>query len=157
MSFKTALKNFTFDMAAGGAVRHMFDSGMDFAQIAHRLDFPVPESAVTEEIWRYLKETKTVIEDGEDTQPYEIVKETGPYGRTSFRRVPAAPVSDNAEYVTVSFGKMKYKDLKGFEAALTGLSQADRDYCLKLPWPLKDVRHLKNERIVRILDALSSN
>jgi hypothetical protein len=155
MTFKTALKNFTFDMAAGGAVRHMFDSGMDFAQITHRLDFPVPESAVTEEIWRYLKETKTVTEEGEDTKPYEIIKETGPYGRTSFRRVPVASASDNTEYVTVSFGKMKYKDLKGFEAGLSGLSQADRDYCLKLPWPLKDVKHLKNERIVRILEVLS--
>ncbi|MBP5195048.1 MAG: hypothetical protein J6Z42_03545, partial [Lachnospiraceae bacterium] len=71
--------------------------------------------------------------------------------------VPVASVSDNAEYVTVSFGKMKYKDLKGVEAGLAGLSQADKDYCLKLPWPVKDVKHLKNERIVRILEALSAH
>lgn len=38
--FQTALANFTFDVASGGAIRHLADLDYTAAQIMKRLDFP---------------------------------------------------------------------------------------------------------------------
>jgi hypothetical protein len=46
--FREALNNFTFDVASGGAIAHLADSGFMPREIQKRLDFPTPYERVRE-------------------------------------------------------------------------------------------------------------
>lgn len=82
---KQALQNFAFDVAAGRAIRHLYDSGFSVEEIHERLDFPVPMERLRSEIRKY-EEEKAAVESGE-AERYRIVKEYGKYGRVTFRKV----------------------------------------------------------------------
>jgi hypothetical protein len=91
------------------------------------------------------------------------VKVQDEYGRSSFKQVVEkveekpgeASVSGTMEYVAIDFGKRLYRDKKGFEKALECLNKDDREYILGLPWPLKTVWHVKDERMVRIMGKIA--
>lgn len=55
--FQTALANFTFDVASGGAIRHLADLGYTVTQITKRLDFPTPYDRVQQTVWEYFLQT----------------------------------------------------------------------------------------------------
>ena len=85
---KEALQNFSFDVAAGRAIRHLHDIGFSVEEIHKRLDFPVPVERVRREVQLY-EEEKAAVDSGE-REAYRIVKEYGKYGKTTFRRVKEA-------------------------------------------------------------------
>ena len=49
-TFNNALKNFTFDMASRGAIRHLFDLGLTAGEIHDELTFPTPVEAIRNEL-----------------------------------------------------------------------------------------------------------
>ena len=61
--FKQALSDFTFDAAAGRAIRHLADCGYTSSQIVQRLDYPVPEAKVHKAVYRYLTETGILLKN----------------------------------------------------------------------------------------------
>ena len=165
--FKAALNDFTADFAAGGAIRVMADKGYSVKKIHDRLDFPLPLEKVRELVWKHYLETGVILEEdpkkasGKDDAGKEritYVKVQDEYGRSSFKQVvekiEEKPGECHAEgpkeYVACDFGKRLYQDKKGFEKALDKLSEEDREYVLGLPWPLKTVWHIKDERMDRI-------
>lgn len=89
--FQAALSNFTFDVASGGAIRHLADLDYTAAQIMKRLDFPTPFDRVQQTIWEhYLQKGILRFEEpGQAVQKenYEYITEYDAYGRKSFRRV----------------------------------------------------------------------
>ncbi|MBR1629506.1 MAG: hypothetical protein IJ679_09655 [Lachnospiraceae bacterium] len=84
--FQTALQSFSFEAAAGRAIRHLCDLGLSAEEIEKRLDFPVPLNRIEREMHAYLEE-KAAAECGE-TERYTYVREYGKYGKTYMRRVP---------------------------------------------------------------------
>ena len=92
-TFNNALRNFTFDMASRGAIRHLFDLGYSAEQIHNELTFPTPIESIRNELWNYLVESGVIILEkptrGDSAIRYEFIRETNEYGRQSFRRVPA--------------------------------------------------------------------
>ncbi|MCR5802296.1 MAG: hypothetical protein K6G57_08205 [Lachnospiraceae bacterium] len=80
-TFGKALGNFTFDVAARGGIRHLYDLGLSPEEISQQLDYPVSIARIEEEIESYKKEK----ESGESD--YEYVRETSAFGSTSFIRV----------------------------------------------------------------------
>lgn len=156
--FKKALSNFTLDFAAGGQIKALTDKGYTVSEIKNRLDFPLPESTLSELVWKRMIESgKVLLEAPSDdtvTEHVRYEKVQGAYGKTSFKKITVKEENDPKEYVPCEFGKLLYKDRSGFERSLEGLSSKDRDYVLGLPWPLQTVWHIKDERIVRILSAL---
>ena len=44
--FEAALSDFVFDVAAGGAIRHLTDRGYSVEQIMRELSYPVPRIKV---------------------------------------------------------------------------------------------------------------
>ena len=157
--FKKALSNFTMDFAAGGQIKALADKGYTVSEIKSRLDFPLPEEAVRELVWKRLLETGTVLlespSDDTVTEKVRYEKVQGAYGKTSFRKVTVKEENEPREYVPCEFGKLLYKDRSGFERSLEELPSRDRDYVLGLPWPLQTEWHVKDERIMRILSAVS--
>ena len=157
--FEKALADFAVDFASGGAIRVMADKGYPVKRIKEKLDFPTPFEKVQEIVWQNYLDTKVILlnepekEDSADRITYEKVQDE--YGRTSFKQVVIPGNQELPEYVRCDFGKRKYQDSAKFEAWLATLAEDDRDYIEGLPWPLKAVWHVKNERMERIVKLQS--
>jgi len=89
--FKNALKNFIFDVAGGGAICHLADSGYTAEQIRKRLDFPTPFDKVQQTVWDHFLETGYLLYrepgQGEQQEKFSYVVDYDQYGRSSFRRI----------------------------------------------------------------------
>lgn len=89
--FKKALSDFAFDMASGGAIRHMADQGYSVKQIMERLDFPTSYEKVQRTVWEHLQHTGVLLLEepgnGKSFENTAFVKEYDKYGKPSFRRV----------------------------------------------------------------------
>ncbi|MBP9995970.1 MAG: hypothetical protein KBT19_01685 [Lachnospiraceae bacterium] len=83
--FKKALHNFTYDVACGDAIRHLYDLGYSPEKIRDRLDYKTTIENITKTIEEYEKNKQSAL-DGKPQ--YEYVREEDEYGHTSFRRVP---------------------------------------------------------------------
>ncbi len=89
--FKEALKNFTYDVASGGAIEHLANLGYMPSQIHKMLDFPTPMECVQENYWKYCIKNKIIIEDVSEfsgkLEKTHFVTEYDEYGHKSFRKV----------------------------------------------------------------------
>ena len=93
--FKSALSDFTYEAASGGAIRHLTDLGYTVKQISDQLSFPTPYARVQKTVWQRLLETGVLLakEPGSGKKQgggkAEYAMERDRYGRTSVRLVPA--------------------------------------------------------------------
>lgn len=89
--FQQALANFTYEVAGGGAIRHLTEAGYTVKQIMEQLDFPVPYEKVRRAVWEHLVRTRGILleEPGSGTRKEKAVyvREYDKYGKCSFRRV----------------------------------------------------------------------
>lgn len=101
--FQDALSNFTFDVASGGAIRHLADLGYTAKEIMKKLDFPTPYERVQKTVWEHFLDNGVVLlqEPGSPKQWEKnvFVREYDKYGRASFRRVPQAEGAGQTEPV----------------------------------------------------------
>ncbi len=94
--FKSALSDFTYEAASGGAIRHLTDLGYTVKQICEQLSFPTPYTRVQKTVWQHLLTTGVILTQepgsgkGGQQGKAEYAVERDQYGRTSFRRVSAA-------------------------------------------------------------------
>lgn len=96
--FQSALSNFIFEAASGGAIRHLTDLGYTVREIMERLDVPTPYEKVQKAVWQRLLDTGVVLleEPGSESGREEVtyVRDYDRYGKPSFRRV-VTPVGQN--------------------------------------------------------------
>lgn len=91
--FKSALSDFTYEAASGGAIRHLADLGYTVKQICEQLSFPTPYARVQKTVWQHLTGTGVVLTEepgsGRDRRrgKAEYAVEHDKYGRTSFRLI----------------------------------------------------------------------
>ena len=89
--FEKALSDVTFDVAVGGAIRHLADRGYPASQIRKMLDFPTPYERVQKTIWEHFlaQGVLRLEEPGEEAvqEKYGYVEDYDQFGRKSFRRV----------------------------------------------------------------------
>lgn len=89
--FNQALSDLAFDLAGGGAIRHLADKGYTVKQILKELNCALPEERVRQAVWDRLVEQKVLLleEPGAGTEKGKavFVEERGKFGKTSFRRV----------------------------------------------------------------------
>lgn len=91
--FKSALSDFTYEAASGGAIRHLTDLGYTVKQICDQLSFPTPYARVQKTVWQHLTTTGVVLtkEPGSGKNrkqgKAEYVVEHDKYGRASFRLI----------------------------------------------------------------------
>ncbi len=174
-TFNKALQNMTVEFAGGGAVRHMADLGYNVDRIRESLDYPLSRDRIRDMLWKYYVDAGRILpEEPSGDQPHTkvtYIKETGAYGKTSFRRVEK-PVTDGSavpagrerstdqkapvSYVPCDFGIQRARDEAAFLEHLSVLDPADRDYVLDLPWPRARVWHVADERMRRIAQTLGA-
>lgn len=89
-AFQSALSDFTFETACGGAIRHLADSGCTAKQIMERLDYPISGERVRKALYRHLCDTGVILEkspeEGLPGAKPEYVIEYNSYGKPSYRR-----------------------------------------------------------------------
>lgn len=89
--FHSALSNFTFDVASGGAIRHLTDRGYTAEQIRKRLDVPTPFERIQETVWKHLLDQEVILLEepgsGGKQEKYDFISEYDAWGRRSYRRV----------------------------------------------------------------------
>lgn len=155
--FRQALSDFAFDVACGGAIRHLAHLGYTAKEIHERLSFPISYERVRQAYTRYLLDERILLrkKPGEYKQPaYTYVQEEGKYGKKSFRRVEKEQeLSENEEcaYVACNFGLISDED--GF--AVLKLSEKQREYLEGICWEKRTMYHLMDERMRGIVEALS--
>lgn len=154
--FSKALSDFTYDVAGGDSIRHLADLGYTVKQIGSLLSFPMPKERIAAVVWkRYIEKGIICLEKPSDetyAEQVNYVKETSEFGRVSFRRVTEKIELPRREYIECDFGKRKYQNPDGYEKWLDTLNSKDREYIEYLPWPLKNVYHVADDRIKRITD-----
>lgn len=127
--FQSALADFTFEAACGGAIRHLADSGLTLKQIMDKLDYPISAERVQKALYKHLCDSGVILEESPEegfpgAKP-EYVLEYNSYGKPSYRRksAPAAggdgdgPDSKGASWKEITY----VADLSAF---LTGRSSA---------------------------------
>ncbi len=87
--FRTALSDFTFESASGGAIRHLADLGYTARQISEKLTYPTPYEKVRSTVWKHLLDTQVVLTQEPGSRQVcgkaEYTVEHDKYGRTSYR------------------------------------------------------------------------
>ena len=89
-TFQKALKNFMNDFSSGDAVRHLAGQGFTVTEITRKLSFPTKKELVAEMVWKHYLETGRIRLTAPETgtiKKTRYVKDEGPYGRTSLRRI----------------------------------------------------------------------
>lgn len=158
--FGQALSDFTFDVACGGAIRHLAGLGFTAKEVHTRLSFPVSYERVRQAYTKYLLDTGVLLREHPGSgcaagrKTYTYVQEEGKYGKKSFRRVEKEPEAEECEervYAACDFGKLKLPD--GFAAL--GLDVKQQEYLEGICWEKRTMYHLMNDRMRGIVEALA--
>ena len=75
------LKDLINDVAAGGAIRHLYDLGYSAEEIQRQIDFPMDMATIKQIIDKYEERLNSPEGD------YKIIKEQTKYGRITYRKV----------------------------------------------------------------------
>lgn len=159
--FEQALSDFVFDMAIGGAIRHLTDRGYSVDQIMDQLEFPTSRERVEKTVYRHLTETG-MLRSSIDTEGMSVVplKEGNVYG---MNRILSEHILQNGQensFVNCPFGMWVKKDrdrLEGDLACLTCLTGRERDYILGIRWEQRMMYHILNSRMAEISVQLFAN
>lgn len=173
--FRQALSDFSFDVASGGAIRHLTDLGYTVRQIQERLDFPTPLTRIREAVWKRLTDTGVILLEeplkglsadapAADTGrgiKVNYIREYDSYGKASFRRVEEKTGDQEADeqvagqtFLTCRFGQLKSKDPKRYQKVLGALEGRQAEYIDGLPWPEAQVWHRADGRMLAIWKRL---
>lgn len=162
--FQKAISDFTFDMASGGAIKHLADLGYTVDEIKENLSYPTPKEKVSKAVWDYYLSQKIIVEEAEFEgktdfiEKITYVREQTDTGKSSFRRVVTKEELPKRNYVKCEFGiwksKENYKKDGSYQKMLSKLDKKDAEYIEGLPWPAQVVYHVEDERMKRICEAL---
>lgn len=151
--FETALSDFMFDVAAGGAIRHLADRGHSIEQIMGELDYPVPRARVEKAFYRYLSETGILL----PVLPDESIKSwhrfvRGKNGMDSAKMLTChiEEYGETNAYMECPFGKWIGAYEKEGTKYMSCLSSREREYILGIRWEQHVMYHRLNGRIREI-------
>lgn len=156
--FRQALSDFSFDVASGGAIRHLTDLGYTVKQIQGQLDFPTPGARVQEAVWKRLVDTGVILLEEPWRQrakeKVEFIREYDSYGKASFRRVVETDLKPETAaddlFLACEFGVLQYRDEGKYREALAALDERLAEYIAGLPWPKRRVWHRADGRMMEI-------
>lgn len=151
--FEAALSDFVFDVAAGGAIRHLVDRGHSVEQIMSELSYPVPRGKVEKAVYRYLSESGILLnrlpdESGEMHihRMYEKKKENIPQTLVLW----IEKYGEVNSYMECPFGKWIQNDEKRLRQTINCLTSREQEYILGIRWEQNVMYHRLNGRMREI-------
>ncbi|MCM1180152.1 MAG: hypothetical protein NC347_07855 [Clostridium sp.] len=158
--FEDALADFTHDMASGGAIRHLVESGYSITQIMERLDFPTPQERVEKTVYRYMTESGMLLSKlpFEDADMKACICKSKK--RKVIRQMLAEYIRANGEensYMRCPFGGLLRQDAESLSGMLRDLTDGEREYLLGIPWRQDVMYHRLSGRMLEIGILLAAN
>lgn len=161
--FEAALSDFVFDVAAGGAIRHLTDRGHSVDQIMKELDYPVPRPKVEKAVYRHLVEsgillTKLPVED--DKMRLHLLQAGVEKDKNKFMAALAKYIETYGEknsYMECPFGLWMKNDEKKLQQVIACLTSREKEYILGIRWEYNVMYHRLNDRMREIGMKLAVN
>ena len=151
--FQAALSDFTFDVAAGGAIRHLTDRGYSVEQIMRELSYPVPRARVEKAVYRHMLEARILLPElpaENETMRIKLLRgEQTPH----FPEMLAKAITESGEentYMECPFGAWRKKEENRLEHTLACLTNREREYLLGIRWEKAVMYHRMNDRMREI-------
>lgn len=158
--FEAALSDFVFDVAAGGAIRHLTDRGYSVEQIMRELSYPVPRFKVEKAVYRHLTESAVLLSKlptGEGNKRIKMIQGEKGAGFPQ-RLVEAIAESGEANaYMECPFGGWRKKDEKRLMQTIACLTNREQEYLLGIRWEQDMMYHRLNDRMREIAIKLVRN
>lgn len=156
--FEAALSDFVFDVAAGGAIRHLVDRGHSVEQIMKELDYPVPRAKVEKAVYRHLTESGILIdqlpsEDGKMRIHLLQEKDSRKLYEAMTRYIEEYGIENS--YMECPFGKWMKNDENKLLQVLSCLTSREQEYILGIRWDRNVMYHRLNDRMREIAIKLS--
>lgn len=151
--FQAALSDFTFDVAAGGAIRHLTDRGYSVEQIMRELSYPVPRTRVEKAVYRHLLEARILLPELPAEDGTMRIKFLQGDKSVRFPEILAKDIAESGEenaYMECPFGAWLKKDEKRLEQNLASLTGREREYLLGIHWEKDIMYHRLNDRMREI-------
>ncbi|MCH5255201.1 MAG: hypothetical protein J1F41_09765 [Lachnospiraceae bacterium] len=158
--FEAALSDFMFDVAAGGAIRHLVDRGYSIEQIMKRLDYPVPRPKVEKAVYRHLMESGILLSklpEEDEKIKIHLLQEKD---REKLSRMLAEHIEKYGEhnsYMECPFGQWSKNNAGKLQQVLASLSAREREYILGIRWEYPVMYHRLNSRMREIGMKLAGN
>ncbi len=149
--FNEALSNFMFDMASGGAIRHLADRGYSVDQIIKTLEFPTPRDRVEKTVYQHMLDTgmlRTSIGEGDMT-----VRQIEKMQVYKLNHVLSEYIDKNGEknsYMLCPFGAWKRADRERYLDKLSCLTKREKEYIMGIRWEQQEMYHILNSRMLEI-------
>lgn len=158
--FEQALSNFMFDVASGGAIRHLVDHGHSVDQIMKELDFPTPRERVEKTVYQYMIETGMLLDRlpvCEDELLCRPMKKLSAY---EFNKQLTEHVQINGEknsYMQCPFGYLMKNDAEKLKKEISCLTSREQEYIMGIRWERNVMYHRLNSRMLEIGVQLALN
>lgn len=151
--FESALSDFMYDVASGGAIRHLVDAGYSIDQIMRELDFPTPRKRVEQTVYKYMTDEGLLLAElpvAEAELSFCLLgsKPRGKMRAQLLERIAANGESDS--YMRCPFGGLMRSDTDGLERLLSVLTSREREYILGVRWERDVMYHRLNSRMAEI-------
>lgn len=157
--FEAALSDFAFDVAAGGAIRHLVDRGYSVGQIVKELDYPVPRARVEKAVYKYLTENGILVSELPIEESVKNMlrvhemnsmnaNEGNNFAGQLYRYIEKNGVENS--YLECPFGIWKKDNTKRLEAALACLSAREQDYIQEILWEPRIMYYRLTDRMQEI-------
>lgn len=151
--FEAALSDFVFDVAAGGAIRHLVDRGYSVEQMMKELDYPVPRAKVEKAVYRYMTESGMLLSElpiETETLHIHFLQE-----KTKERLLEklVKHLEESGEenfYMECPFGAWMKKDEKKLQQVMSCLTNREQEYILGIRWEHDIMFHRLNSRMREI-------
>ena len=154
--FQAALSDFMFDVAAGGAIRHLTDRGHSVEQIMKELDYPVARSKVEKAVYRHLVESGILMSklpaESEKIRVHHLQTDAEK-DRNKFKTSLVKHIEKYGEknsYMECPFGLWMKDDEKKLNQVMTVLSSREKEYILGIKWEHCMMYHRLNDRMREI-------
>ena len=155
--FEAALSDFVFDVAAGGAIRHLVDSGYAVSRIMERLTYTMPRSRVEKAVFRYMCESGILCVDlpVEPEQIYRLSlcgKKDDKAVEKMIECIGRWGVENS--YLECPFGNWIRHDNECFTGILSCLNGREQEYLKETAWEKDIMYHRLNDRMREITGKL---
>lgn len=158
--FEEALSNFMFDVASGGAIRHLADEGHSVDQIMKELDFPTSREQVEKTVYRHMTDSGILLARlpaTPDEMKMCVIKNADAGKLYSALSEHIRMNGEENSYMLCPFGRLLKNDKAKLHKLIAGLTGREQEYILGIRWERNIMYHRLTRRMLEIGIQLASN
>ena len=157
--FEEVLSDFVFDVAGGGAIRHLVDLGYSLDQMMQSLSYPAPRQKVQNSAYRYMLESGLLLRslpemekgcEGANSAGVRVIRLKILDREKLYQYLFAKTEENGADQVYISCPFGMARDVGGILRGLDCLNRREQAYIAGIPWENRMMYHRLNSRMREI-------